>query len=429
MRHKITNLNLYANNSLTNHTGSSLTTPTKTSIKNNTYTSIINHAVTSFTNSTNISLTIHTNTSFKNNTYTKIPNYAVKSFTNDTNTSFINQTNTSLNSLANHTSLHDYPLPPWYIWPLAQASTSFCFLIEAYVFISLLTFGFRTGKLRRSWQNPHCRTLMILACLCPCSHMVSLLTTQINLVDVALLKQHRLDQLSTTACTVIIFSKMTAYYIAVLSSYVFFWYRQRAWLSNPVCSEYNTWVIRALSGASISFITCCGAAAIAVCFANSTYEMELGIGCVSGKRALPEWFEHYGVSIALIVSMSTLVGSFVYPMLKHQQRTVPSPRNGVIWQSILKATICLVACIVSLVAAVVVAAQVFPRHWPCYPTSAVYDLAMLINSMAVLLSYDMLRHMLRGCYRRKGPDRTLPLVDIAVDGHAVTSVHGLRCDH
>ena len=235
--------------------------------------------------------------------------------------------------------------------------------------------------------------------------MVSLLPTQVNLVDVALLKQQPLEQLSTSAYTVITLSKLTAYYIAVLTSYALFWYRQRVWLSNPVCSEYNTWLIRALSGASISFIACCGAAAIAVCFANSTYEIELGIGCVSGKRALPEWFEHYGVGTALIISMSTLVGLFVYPMAKHRHQTAPSPKNDILWRAIIKAIVCLVACIVSLLAATGVAARAFPRHWPRYPTSAVYDLAMLVNSVAVLLSYDNHVEILRGCFRHKELDQ------------------------
>ena len=156
--------------------------------------------------------------------------------------------------VANHTSLHDHPPPPWYLWPLAQASTSVCFLFDEYLFVSLLIFGLRTGKLRRNPKKPRCRILMTLACICPCSYIFSLSMTQTQLITVAMLHRNLLSEQNSSVCDVVICTKTAAYYASVLSTYAFFWYRQRVWLSNPLCSEYNTQVVRVLSGASISVI-------------------------------------------------------------------------------------------------------------------------------------------------------------------------------
>ena len=178
------------------------------------------------------------------------------------------------NSLANHNDTHDHPLPPWYIWPLAQASTSFCLLVEAYVFISLLIFGLRTGKLRRNPKKPRCRILMTLACICPCSYIFSLSMTQTQLITVAMLHRNLLSEQNSSVCDVVICTKTAAYYASVLSTYAFFWYRQRVWLSNPLCSKYNTRVVRVLSGASISVIAVGGAFSVVIGFVRNAYHME-----------------------------------------------------------------------------------------------------------------------------------------------------------
>ena len=285
---------------------------------------------------------------------------------------------------------------PWYT---VQVITIVNFVCEFYFFLSLLTYGLRSGKLRSLKHEPTRKSsiLMLLAITSPVTHMVSLTFQQLQLAQAV-----ASEELWFT-CDVIMDLRLVTIFMATLHTYAYLWYRQKLFYNQPSIKHLKTPLYSVISFSSIILLV---AGLLGLVVANNwshSYVMT-SHGCVTPLYELRKLGLYYMYFTCFLVIMTTIFGLFVYPLLRHRRSRHHNPVSSandvdIVYRAIRKSAVSLAICFLSAIAAMIAVANLFPKYWPRYPTTAMYDASLVVDTLAVIFCYDDHKSILCGWWR------------------------------
>jgi len=93
------------------------------------------------------------------------------------------------------------------------------------------------------------------------------------------------------------------------------------------------------------------------------------------------------VSVSAIhsISWAIIVALLVYLLVSAE--STQNQTNFLIRNVIKTAVISLLVCVVSNIITSLVVVYTFPKWWPRYPTSVMYDFSLVIDSVSIVMSY------------------------------------------
>ena len=289
-------------------------------------------------------------------------------------------------------------------WSLSQTVTALNFSVEFYIFISLLLYECHTGRFKGKLSD-QLIIGKIITVLCPLFAMLNLILTEVMILADKLLTQHRhID----TICRVVYEVRPFTYSLAVLTPYIFLWYRVLNLYKVDSFNSINTRSFRVLKVGVLCTIILCVFIGTITFFVNDVHHMT-GVGCKHESNGLVESFVGFWTLPGQILFSVVLISLMLYPLLSYQG-TFSEDDDDVTIKLVRKAT---KVSIVVLAVAMLVDSDIFVLFW-FYPVNLItlpilvlFDCSVLVKNISILFFFNEPSKMLFGWWRKSGVNDTI----------------------
>lgn len=279
-------------------------------------------------------------------------------------------------------------------WIFAELVTSVSLLLITWVIISLITFIQRHRKVRAK----NSIRLMSLATLVIITIFFRFISSQaLIFID----RLYPLDVTGDQICKITCDVTTIFYTFTIFSTYIFLFYRQRLLYSEPSLKHLNNPFIIFLSVLLIILLVV-GSASSAAFFIFSTRFIMSNFGCI--RKIEDERKSQFRfIYLSLVVRLcSNLILFFLFLnlLLRHQQKSNSERTSHRAMKSIRSATLSMVTCVVTDVAAVVIVVELMPPYLPMPLANGVLDLNLITNLFAIVFCFHDNRKILFGNFKR-----------------------------
>ena len=299
------------------------------------------------------------------------------------------------------------------LWNLSQIATGFNFSVELYIFLSLLLYELHTDRFKGKLSDPLVIGKIITA-LCPVFAMLNLITMEVMILGDKYLIQH---QYGEEACRVIYIVQPLVYAMAVITPYIFLWYRMLSLYKVSIFIEVNTRLVRMLKAGVISMSILWTVAVFVLYFMNIFRNMTAA-GCLLSKGKSVWNFIRYSTLVVQVLCSVIFISLMLYPLLSHKETCDEEQEgDGKTKQLVMKATkvsVISLAVSVSVDSLIFVLIWFYPANWISFPIHVLFEYSVLVKNISVLFFFDKSLEILFGWCRKYGVNESnIKLVDVS----------------
>ena len=280
-------------------------------------------------------------------------------------------------------------------WILTQILALAVFIFCIWSSVSINVHVRRKKNLKNKRNEFNKTSLMVLAMFIPAVTAVRVLFTQTDLI-VSLIAQ--VGATGDLICNLVSNLTTAMFIVSITPMYLFLWVRQRTVYVQPSMKFLNTVKVKLASYLALFQFFIVGIPATVFLVNNSSYRM-LEHGCAKEPNK-----SNSGKIIGLIFISNLVVTQiilfllFVYPLSKHYFKNTERDKancyelknscNQKLKKAINFSAFSTLICTLCEVTALILATVVLPDSTPRYIISCIFDVSLLANIFAVILSFE-----------------------------------------
>jgi len=273
-------------------------------------------------------------------------------------------------------------------WVPVQCSTIILLVTTFWILICFIKHGLKE-RIRKSKS-------LILSQLAALSTVMTALTMISTLIITCIAVLYGTGERGDYACEVAMDLSIVLFYLTIVSTYFFLWYRQRLLYNQPSLQYLKTKIVSFFSWFSILLILFGGAVSVVIFIEPLSYKLG-DFGCIS--RSVEFHTARYLAAGLLVVSQLLIFALFCHPLIKQKAATRQISKRSVSQKplvrtekrlsaalfSTLKSTaVCIVSDILTLILATTAFPETLPAHW----SSAFYDFSLFVNIISVIFCFE-----------------------------------------